>query len=167
MEQKKRERNIAAIQEHLNCIAALQSRRSSLVVDACEAHTATARKILLASIEPRGGGTKRKSSSPDRTGRTPESEVRTNERGATRSDISSCDRTLRSKTSSESAYSAAKRVSPATSVRTRYSEVEAVRKMSSRSGPPQVKFAVTSGMRITPRLCPSGAWTCRPPGPQQ
>jgi DNA-binding GntR family transcriptional regulator len=45
-----RERNIAAIREHLVYIDALQSRERSAVERSCKAHMATARVTLLASI---------------------------------------------------------------------------------------------------------------------
>jgi len=46
-----RERNIAAIREHLRYIDALQSREPTAVADACKAHLATARLTLRASLE--------------------------------------------------------------------------------------------------------------------
>lgn len=45
-----RERNIAAIGEHLRYIDALQSRSSAAVAETCNAHMATARLTLLTSI---------------------------------------------------------------------------------------------------------------------
>ena len=48
--QDERERNIAAIHEHLAYIDALQSRNASAVAKSCEAHMATARLTLMASI---------------------------------------------------------------------------------------------------------------------
>ncbi len=46
-----RERNIAAIREHLRYIDALQSRDAAAVAHACEAHLATARLTLMASLQ--------------------------------------------------------------------------------------------------------------------
>jgi DNA-binding GntR family transcriptional regulator len=45
-----RERNIVAMREHLTYIDALQSRNASAVAKSCNAHLATARQTLLASI---------------------------------------------------------------------------------------------------------------------
>ncbi|WP_407154820.1 GntR family transcriptional regulator [Bradyrhizobium sp. STM 3557] len=45
-----KERNIAAIHEHLSYIDALQDRVASAVIATCNAHMATARSTLLASI---------------------------------------------------------------------------------------------------------------------
>jgi len=45
-----RERNIVAISEHLAYIDALQSRNAAAVVETCNAHMATARLTLLASL---------------------------------------------------------------------------------------------------------------------
>jgi len=49
----------------------------------------------------------------------------------------------------------------------RYRDVDAVRNRLDRSSSPQVKFATTSGVRMTPRGRVSAANTCTPPGPQQ
>ena len=48
--QDERERNIAAIHEHLAYIDALQSRNASAVAKSCNSHMATARLTLMASI---------------------------------------------------------------------------------------------------------------------
>jgi DNA-binding GntR family transcriptional regulator len=48
--QDERERNIVAMREHLDYIDALQSRSASAVTERCNAHMATARLTLLASI---------------------------------------------------------------------------------------------------------------------
>jgi len=45
-----RERNVVAIHEHLDYIAALESRNASAIVRTCNAHMATALSSLLASI---------------------------------------------------------------------------------------------------------------------
>ena len=45
-----KERNIAAIHEHLCYIGALQNRAGSAITATCNAHMATARSTLLASI---------------------------------------------------------------------------------------------------------------------
>jgi DNA-binding GntR family transcriptional regulator len=49
--QDERKRNIAAMHEHLAYIDALQRRDESAVTQSCNAHLATARLTLLASIE--------------------------------------------------------------------------------------------------------------------
>ena len=46
-----RERNIAAMREHLRYIDALQSRDPATVAEACKAHLATARLTLMASLQ--------------------------------------------------------------------------------------------------------------------
>ena len=46
-----RERNIVAIGEHLRYIDALQSRDAAAVAEACDAHMATARLTLMASLQ--------------------------------------------------------------------------------------------------------------------
>ncbi len=46
-----RERNIAAIREHLRYIDALQSRDPAAVAEACRAHLATARLTLMSSLQ--------------------------------------------------------------------------------------------------------------------
>ncbi len=46
-----RERNIAAMREHLRYIDALQSRDPAAVAEACKAHLATARLTLMASLQ--------------------------------------------------------------------------------------------------------------------
>ena len=48
--QNERERNIVAMHEHLAYIDALQSRDASVVAERCNAHMATARLTLMASI---------------------------------------------------------------------------------------------------------------------
>ena len=48
--QDEKERNIVAMNEHLTYIDALQSRDASAVAKSCNAHLATARQTLLASI---------------------------------------------------------------------------------------------------------------------
>ena len=49
--QDERKRNIAAMHEHLTYIDALQRRDASAVTQSCNAHMATARLTLLASIQ--------------------------------------------------------------------------------------------------------------------